>query len=636
MDPLEYARALIEAGQPVLVAPANIGWSENSPREFLFPLAWQHAKADLSELEKFKEGDALIAPCGHLFDVVDIDTKLGPDVTRDSLPQTVHVLGEHSTPSGGTHFFVRPTGFAKGPLTIAGRHVGDYIGAAANGGGRGFVYLPGTARPKYGGAGYQVVDPIDVDLLLDGGPDDLLVSILLANGRSRDGNVSVPPAADHVVAEWTAQMSNSVTSCAYGRAVLARIIGEAPDREGSRHNWYIRSMMRVVELAKAGCMGMDAVEAVQTVLARIMPEGGEGSVLAYAVANTTAKTGCQEHLKPTLPDPADPLAEDNGPQVKWPAFWAHDSSDEPDIIERVLPPAAAISIYSEPGKGKSVTMLDWAVKMATGVDVAGRSEPRRPFRVLYYDMENPIRVLKNRMEDMGYGPETDLSNLLLWQFSTAGPLNTKEGANEFLKWALRWQVDVVILDTMSKVVMGDENSPEPFNQFNLMVSVKLKEAGVAQVRLDHSGKDILRGARGSNAKQADLEAEWRLTVDKEAAPVVRGSWKPPIRVFKFTADKPPREPHLADTFYVNQFVDPLRHELVWSPEELVDEQKVQQTVEVLDAAGVPVDAGRPAAREALRLAGVQVRNSLLADAVKFRRRRAERLSPKSGTAGRGQ
>ena len=38
----------------------------------------------------------------------------------------------------------------------------------------------------------------------------------------------------------------------------------------------------------------------------------------------------------------------------------------------------------------------------------------------------------------------------------------------------------------------------------------LKEAGIALLRIDHAGKDLTRGQRGTSAKRDDVEVVWFL------------------------------------------------------------------------------------------------------------------------------
>lgn len=297
MNPIARATEWIRLGQPVLVAKKNPDWTpEMNVREFLFPSGWQNITPEECDLSTWEPGDALIAPCGWTFDVIDIDTKLGSEVTRASVPPEIEVFGEHRTPSGGYHLFVKRLGYSKNNnLTINGTHIGDYIGGTALGAGRGFSYLPGTARPKYNGQDYQVISEVDLEKLIESEPDPILVSIVMACGSSRDGSAGQLPATEGEAREFREKHREQPT-CRYGRAAIEGVMAE-PVTRGNRHAWYIRAMMRITELTKAGCCSMADIGSIHMRLLQVMPEGGESfeGTLRYALANTESATGCQLH-----------------------------------------------------------------------------------------------------------------------------------------------------------------------------------------------------------------------------------------------------------------------------------------------------------------------------------------------------
>lgn len=157
---LTVARSLITAGVPVFVAPPNPSYDSTAPagsseaREFLLPKGWQDTRADVTALDSWRPGWAVCMVTGHGLDGVDVDPKHGADIRqhRERLDALgVVVLGVVITPSQGAHFHVRSTGIHSGANTSAGV---DYRGGDSSGKGRGFLYLPGTQRPAYGGSGY--------------------------------------------------------------------------------------------------------------------------------------------------------------------------------------------------------------------------------------------------------------------------------------------------------------------------------------------------------------------------------------------------------------------------------------------------------------------------------------------------
>jgi len=68
-----------------------------------------------------------------------------------------------------------------------------------------------------------------------------------------------------------------------------------------------------------------------------------------------------------------------------------------------------------------------------------------------------------------------------------------------------------VIDTLGRVVQGDENSADTVRAFYRHSGALLKSKGITTVRLDHEGKDSSSGARGSSAKGDDIDLAWRLT-----------------------------------------------------------------------------------------------------------------------------
>lgn len=630
MTPLERAREWVALGQPVLVAKRNPNWTpESRDKEFFFPRNWQSAEADSVGLESWEEGDALIAPCGHLFDVIDIDTKNGPEITRESVPGEIETFGEHRTPSGGYHLFVHPMGYSKGPLHIAGHHIGDYIGSTDTGAGRGFVFLPGTGRAKYDGGGYDVIREVDLDKLVDSFPDDLLDTILVSNGRSRRGEGGRSPVSVQVMAEFRSTMTGVHPSCEYGRSAINNILGEAPS-VGQRHNWYVKAMLRVVELAKAGCCGLADVsmlnDKLREVMGRDMDENPD-EVFRYALANTVPVTHCRVHKSgEVLLDPSDPAYEvERSPfgYLDWPESWASlDAEAEPDLVHGIIPAGCMVSLYAKAGVGKSLLLLEWAVELARGGTIFEMDVP--PTTVLYYDKENAPDEVMRRLESMGYGPETNLDNLLYSSYSSLPPLDTEEGAKKFVAEVSRSNAKLVIIDTLSKVVAGEENSADTYSTFNRLTSVPLRRLGVTMIRLDHAGKDAERGARGSSAKQADLDIEYLLRVTRE----------PTMEDSATRLELEPTKVRLGGVSAAKRFLfrktDPTRHELEMTPTEFRRYSDAVDFAKSLDDHGIPMMSRRKTMQMCKELDVHAPATSVVGEALKIRKREAALAKASNG------
>ena len=197
------------------------------------------------------------------------------------------------------------------------------------------------------------------------------------------------------------------------------------------------------------------------------------------------------------------------PLIDWQQLW-QDETEEEWIVEPLLAKRRLVALYSAPKVGKSLLMLELAAAMASGKPVLGNAAVP-PIRTLYVDFENdPRGDIRERLRDMGYGPD-DLTNLCYLSFPTIAKLDTKNGADQLLAAIDEYACQVVVVDTVSRAVSGDENENDTWLNFYRHTGLRLKQAEVALIRLDHSGKDETKGQRGGSAKSGDVDAVWRMS-----------------------------------------------------------------------------------------------------------------------------
>ena len=84
-----------------------------------------------------------------------------------------------------------------------------------------------------------------------------------------------------------------------------------------------------------------------------------------------------------------------------------------------------------------------------------------------------------------------------------------------MRHVAHYEAEVVVINTVSRAVMGEENENDTWLNFYRHTGLALKRAEVACIRLDHSGKDADKGMRGGSAKSGDVDAVWRLTLLNE-------------------------------------------------------------------------------------------------------------------------
>jgi hypothetical protein len=199
---------------------------------------------------------------------------------------------------------------------------------------------------------------------------------------------------------------------------------------------------------------------------------------------------------------------DRLPLLDWQALWADETKEE-WIIQPLLAKRRLVALYSAPKVGKSLLMLELAASMACGRNVLGMDT--RPIRTLYVDFENdPRGDIRERLQDMEFGPE-DLENLCYLSFPTLSKLDTRAGSEELMAAVAEYKCEVVVIDTISRAIDGDENDNDTWLSFYRHTGLKMKQAGIAMIRLDHSGKDVSKGQRGGSAKSGDVDAVWQLS-----------------------------------------------------------------------------------------------------------------------------
>lgn len=201
----------------------------------------------------------------------------------------------------------------------------------------------------------------------------------------------------------------------------------------------------------------------------------------------------------------DPVIDD--PFVDWADLWQRERTADDWLLQDVFARGRAHAIYAKHKAGKSLFTLWAAAKLATSPD---------HIAVVYLDYEMTEDDLRDRLEDMGYGPGHDLSRFHYWLLPTLPPLDTAHGAEALEQILDAVQVQhpdhhlFVVVDTTSRAVKGDENDADTYQDFYRYTGIRLKRRGHTWVRLDHAGKDPAKGQRGSSAKGDDVDLVWLL------------------------------------------------------------------------------------------------------------------------------
>lgn len=290
------------------------------------------------------------------------------------------------------------------------------------------------------------------------------------------------------------------------------------------------------------------------------------------------------------------------PALNWEELWADKTTDE-WIAEPLLPARRLVALFSPPKMGKSLLMLEVAVCVSRGTEVLGVSVARA-HTVLYVDFENdPRGDVRSRLQAMGYTPH-QLENLKYLSFPQLAYLDTAMGGVELLAVARHYGAEVVVIDTISRAVQGEENDNDTWLSFYRQTGLRLKNAGIACIRLDHTGKDASKGMRGGSAKYGDVDAVWAMTQLSEST----------FRL-ECTANRLPITEKLLT---VKRLTEPLRHRVDLSGVE----GSARECVDALATLGVPPMATHDQIAEALEDNGITFGRNVRARAYHLRREQA--------------
>ena len=205
-------------------------------------------------------------------------------------------------------------------------------------------------------------------------------------------------------------------------------------------------------------------------------------------------------------EPVDPV---RAMLIDWADFWQREQATEDWSIWPIVPAGRGVALFAPAKEGKSLIVQVLAIPAAIGLPGLDRVT-RPPIDILYLDYEMTLDDLQERLEDSGYGPDTDLSRLHWASLPSLPPLNTPEGAKAVVELVETTGAKLVIIDTFGRAVEGEENSNDVAQDFYRWTGLALKSAGIGYLRTDHSGKDPVKGQRGGSAKNDDVDVVWRL------------------------------------------------------------------------------------------------------------------------------
>ncbi|EKS3671557.1 AAA family ATPase [Salmonella enterica] len=183
-------------------------------------------------------------------------------------------------------------------------------------------------------------------------------------------------------------------------------------------------------------------------------------------------------------------------------------------IKAYLPANSLCSIYGPSGSYKSFLAVSWACHIAAGLQWSARSVASGS--ALYVVGEGGLGVPRRvRAWERTYNDDKRLTNLYLVN-RPVFPVRSDEVAEVILaakqvEATTGQPVRLIVIDTLARCFGGnDENDARDMGAFIEGCDTIKRETGATLLVVHHSGKDEGKGARGSSAFRAALDAEFNV------------------------------------------------------------------------------------------------------------------------------
>lgn len=173
-------------------------------------------------------------------------------------------------------------------------------------------------------------------------------------------------------------------------------------------------------------------------------------------------------------------------------------------------------LIGKPKVGKSWLAMQLALSVLTGGKIFGQDVAKG--RTLYFALEDSERRLQKRMKSQHWPAEHGVDFVLYDEFQARiGALNNAESSKLLLKFIQRLDYKLVIVDTFSRAIKGDQLNAEEMTAALGSLQQYALGAGIAVLIIDHMPKnanpneyDAISHVYGSVAKAGIADSSWAI------------------------------------------------------------------------------------------------------------------------------
>jgi len=228
-----------------------------------------------------------------------------------------------------------------------------------------------------------------------------------------------------------------------------------------------------------------------------------GGVKGFLENETAFAAFVGQEFEPPEPEPRDrdrvQALHDYADNVRDPAW----------LIPNMIPSTGTGMIYGESGSFKSFIALDMALSLAFGVPGQWGAPPVKN-DVLFMAGEGPVATGKKRWPAWMEWQGIEFRNDHRFFIKDRVPFFTDTQAWEHVKedlTLLKAKPALIVIDTMTRLLTGmDENSAKDASMITNFMEQLARYYECFVLAIHHTGKDQNKGARGSSAFYANMDA----------------------------------------------------------------------------------------------------------------------------------
>ena len=187
-----------------------------------------------------------------------------------------------------------------------------------------------------------------------------------------------------------------------------------------------------------------------------------------------------------------------------------------DVVQDYIPIGATTTLFGQPGLGKTFAAMSLVMSVVTGrpwcgatIDTPGNAG-MLAFECSHEIVQQRVRAYTSYYhicnEDLQYNPYIRSNECLF--------LTLPDGEGVLQDYIQRHELRLLVIDTLSKVINGDENSTKDMNELSKCLSRIAANTQSAIVIVHHEAKASAgrkKGtSRGSGALLADVRSEMRV------------------------------------------------------------------------------------------------------------------------------